>query len=51
MQCTTLGKLAGVIGISEPAMLVTSYRLPELAAIMVKVGKALSKRMTFTNKD
>ncbi len=42
------GKLAGSIGISGPATRVTNERLPELAATVVEVGKALSERMTFT---
>jgi IclR family KDG regulon transcriptional repressor len=42
------GKAVGSIGISGPATRITLERLPELAAIVVEVGKALSERMTFT---
>lgn len=42
------GKAVGSIGISGPASRVTHERLPELAAIVVEVGKALSERMNFT---
>ncbi|MBI4732209.1 MAG: IclR family transcriptional regulator [Chloroflexi bacterium] len=42
------GKLAGSIGISGPATRVTHERLPELAATVIEVGKALSERMTFS---
>jgi len=43
------GKAAGSIGISGPAIRVTAERLPELAAIVVEIGKALSERMAFTH--
>jgi DNA-binding IclR family transcriptional regulator len=42
------GKVVGSMGISGPATRVTQERLPELAAIVVEVGKALSERVTFT---
>jgi DNA-binding IclR family transcriptional regulator len=42
------GKLAGSIGISGPATRVTRERQPELAALLVGIGKALSERMFFT---
>ena len=42
------GKVIGSIGISGPATRVTRERLPELAAIVLEIGKALSERMTFT---
>ena len=37
------------IGISGPASRMTRERLPELAAIVLEIGKALSKRMIFTH--
>ena len=42
------GKAVGSIGISGPATRVTPERLPELAAGVVEIGKALSERMSFT---
>lgn len=42
------GKVAGSIGISGPASRVTPERLPNLAAIVMEIGKSLSERMTFT---
>lgn len=42
------GKAAGAIGISGPATRVTLERLPELATIMVEIGKTLSERIAFT---
>jgi IclR family KDG regulon transcriptional repressor len=42
------GKAVGSIGISGPASRVTHERLPELAATVIEIGKALSERMTFT---
>jgi IclR family transcriptional regulator, KDG regulon repressor len=45
------GKAAASIGISGPATRVTSGRLPELAASVVEIGKALSERMSFTRVD
>jgi DNA-binding IclR family transcriptional regulator len=45
------GKAAASIGISGPATRVTLERLPELAAIVVEVGQALSERMSFTRAD
>jgi len=45
------GKPAGSIGISGPATRITSERLPELAAIVIEIGKALSERMSFTRAE
>jgi IclR family transcriptional regulator, KDG regulon repressor len=45
------GKAAASIGISGPATRVTLARLPELAAIVVEIGQALSERMSFTRAD
>jgi DNA-binding IclR family transcriptional regulator len=42
------GKVAGSLGISGPATRLTVERLPELAAIVVEIGKALSERISFT---
>ena len=42
------GKVAGSIGISGPSTRITREKLPELAKIVVEVGKALSERMSFT---
>jgi DNA-binding IclR family transcriptional regulator len=42
------GKVVGSIGISGPSSRVKRERLPELAAIVIEIGKALSERMTFT---
>jgi DNA-binding IclR family transcriptional regulator len=42
------GKAVGAIGISGPAMRVTSDRLQELTAIVVEIGNKLSERMKFT---
>ncbi len=39
------GKAVGAIGISGPATRITPERLPELAALVVEIGKALSERM------
>lgn len=41
------GKVTGSIGISGPATRITPERLPELAVRVVKIGKALSERMSF----
>jgi IclR family transcriptional regulator, KDG regulon repressor len=43
------GKVIGSMGISGPATRVTTERLPELAAIVIEIGKSLSERMTFTH--
>lgn len=43
------GKVVGSMGVSGPATRVTLERLPELAATVVEIGKALSERMTFTH--
>lgn len=40
-------KAVGAIGISGPSTRITLERLPELAGIVVEVGKELSGRMTF----
>jgi DNA-binding IclR family transcriptional regulator len=45
------GKPAGSIGISGPTTRVTPERLPELAAIVIEIGKALSERMSFTRAE
>jgi IclR family transcriptional regulator, KDG regulon repressor len=42
------GKAIGTIGVSGPATRISQTRLPELAAIVVETGKALSARLTFT---
>jgi DNA-binding IclR family transcriptional regulator len=42
------GKLAGALGISGPTTRMTPEKLPELAAIAVEIGKALSERLSFT---
>jgi DNA-binding IclR family transcriptional regulator len=42
------GKVVGSMGISGPATRLTPERLPELAAIVLRVGKSLSERMSFT---
>jgi DNA-binding IclR family transcriptional regulator len=42
------GKVVASMGISGPASRMTPERLPELADIVLEVGKALSKRMIFT---
>jgi len=42
------GKAIGAIGISGPSTRITPDRLPQLAAIVVEIGQALSERMTFT---
>lgn len=42
------GKAIGAIGISGPSTRITPERLPQLAVIVVEIGKALSERMTFT---
>jgi DNA-binding IclR family transcriptional regulator len=46
--CDFHGKAAGSIGISGPSSRLTDERLPELAATVVEIGKALSERMSFT---
>jgi IclR family transcriptional regulator, KDG regulon repressor len=43
------GKAVGSIGISGPSTRVTPERLPELAANVVEIGKALSERMSFSH--
>ena len=45
------GKATASIGVSGPATRVTPERLPELAASVVEIGKALSERMSFTRAD
>ena len=45
------GRAAGSIGISGPATRVTPEQLPELAASVVEIGKALSERMSFMRAD
>jgi len=42
------GKAVGAIGISGPATRMTVERMPELTAIVLEIGKALSERMTFS---
>ena len=42
------GKVVGSIGISGPSSRITDERLPELVAMVVMVGKALSERIVFT---
>jgi IclR family KDG regulon transcriptional repressor len=42
------GKAVASIGISGPATRITLERLPELARIVLEVGKALSERMNFS---
>jgi IclR family KDG regulon transcriptional repressor len=42
------GKTIGSIGISGPTARISPERMPELAGIVLEVGKALSERMTFT---
>ncbi|MHC1740069.1 MAG: IclR family transcriptional regulator, partial [Anaerolineaceae bacterium] len=42
------GKAVGAIGISGPATRVTPERMPELTAVVIEIGQALSKRMTFS---
>ena len=41
-------RVVGSIGISGPATRMTLERLPELAAVVSEIAKALSERMTFT---
>jgi DNA-binding IclR family transcriptional regulator len=41
------GKVVGAMGISGPTTRLTPEKLPELTAIVVEIGKALSSRMTF----
>jgi DNA-binding IclR family transcriptional regulator len=41
------GRAAASIGISGPSMRMTPERLPELAAVVVEIGKLLSERMAF----
>ena len=45
------GQATGSIGISGPATRVTLERLPELAASVVEIGKALSERMSYTRAE
>lgn len=40
-------KVVGAMGISGPSTRITPERLPELTAIVVEIGKALSDRMTY----
>jgi IclR family KDG regulon transcriptional repressor len=42
------GKVVGSMGISGPSSRVTPERVPELAAMVVEIGKTLSERITFT---
>jgi IclR family transcriptional regulator, KDG regulon repressor len=42
------GKAVGSIGVSGPATSITHERLPELARIVLEIGKSLSERMNFT---
>jgi DNA-binding IclR family transcriptional regulator len=42
------GKTIGSIGISGPTTRISPEQMPELAGIVLEVGKALSERMTFT---
>jgi DNA-binding IclR family transcriptional regulator len=42
------GKVIGSIGISGPATRVTRERLPQLASIVLEVGKSLSEKLSFT---
>ncbi|MBP1704202.1 MAG: Transcriptional regulator, IclR family [Chloroflexi bacterium] len=42
------GKLAGSIGISGPASRMRRKRLPELAGMVIEIGKSLSRRMIYT---
>jgi IclR family KDG regulon transcriptional repressor len=42
------GKCVGSIGISGPASRITPDRIADLAKVVVRIGKALSERMTFT---
>lgn len=54
VRCTAVpvfdfrGKAVGTIGISGPSSRLTPERLPEFAAIVLEIGKALSERMSFT---
>jgi IclR family transcriptional regulator, KDG regulon repressor len=41
-------KVVGSIGISGPATRVTRERLPQLASIVLEVGKSLSEKLSFT---
>jgi DNA-binding IclR family transcriptional regulator len=45
------GRPSGSIGISGPTTRVTPERLPEMAAVVIEIGKALSERMSFTRAD
>jgi len=45
------GKLVGSIGISGPSSRVTPEKLPNLAATVVEIGKALSERLTFSRQE
>ena len=42
------GKLVGSMGVSGPATRVTPERLPELAVVVLEVGKSLSQRISFS---
>ncbi|MFH1523773.1 MAG: IclR family transcriptional regulator [Chloroflexota bacterium] len=42
------GRAVGSIGISGPATRVTRERLPELAAVVLEIGKTLTERMNFS---
>jgi IclR family KDG regulon transcriptional repressor len=44
-------KVVASIGISGPATRVTPERLPDLAASVIEIGKALSERMSFMRAD
>jgi DNA-binding IclR family transcriptional regulator len=43
------GKVVGSMGISGPATRMTRERLPELAAIVIEVGRAFGERLSFGN--
>ncbi len=43
------GKAIGSVGVSGPASRITHERLPELAGIVLEIGKSLSERMNFTH--
>ncbi|MEW5872757.1 MAG: IclR family transcriptional regulator [Chloroflexota bacterium] len=42
------GKAVGSIGISGPSSRLSAEKLPDLAMIVMEIGKSLSERMTFT---
>jgi DNA-binding IclR family transcriptional regulator len=42
------GKAVGAIGISGPSSRISTEQLPDLAMIVIEIGKSLSERMTFT---